>query len=107
MGRTVGGWKTYLGWGCLVLASLSGGAARAHDGIIQIVGAITTPSCAMTPPALLQLQQQSGLISQSDCRASALHPTSAAIAMASIERSTIEPSQAHGSVKALLTVSYR
>lgn len=107
MGTRFGGWTTYLGWGCLVLASLTGGAARAHDGVIRIVGAITTPSCAMTPPALLQLQQQSGVITQSDCRAMAQVPTSAAIALASIERSTIEPSQADGSVKALLTVSYR
>ena len=101
------GWKTGLGMG-LVVWGLWGSAAQAHDGVIQVVGAITTPSCNIAPADLVQMQQQGNVISRAACRTvSIANPSTSTVALANIDSNTTDISPETNSSKQLLTVTYR
>lgn len=92
-------------WGMLMASP-----ALAADGVIHIVGEITTPSCHIAPQTVAQMEQQKNrYVTRQACAKAdtAAMATSSNFAVAQIESNTIMSKQDAASDKQMLTLSYR
>lgn len=84
--------------------------AWAADGVIHIIGEITTPSCHIAPQIVAQMEQQKNRHVTRQACAKADTPaiaTSSNFALAQIESNTTVSMQDAAPDKQMLTLSYR
>lgn len=92
-------------WGMLITSH-----ALAADGVIHIVGEITTPSCHIAPQTVAQMEQQKNrYVTRQACAKAGTTAidTSSNFAVAQIESDTTMSKQDAAFDKQMLTLSYR